>query len=353
MPRIEERASAMASLPRRQLLIGAGAMALGGCGRRTDAVTVSKTPPLDMDRLNRAMQEIAGRLRPGLLGVGLTNLESGEVFTFNGDRPFPLQSVFKAPLAAAVLAEADAGRLSLDERVTLAPMDLSPPWSPVADAWPARRDYSLAELMTEAVARSDNTAADVLMARIGGPGGVTAWLNAKRVEGVRIDRYERELQTEIVGLAPFRPDWKGEPAFQAARRTVPAGQQRRALAAYLADPRDTATPRGMLQWLDLLATGELLSAAATRRLLRIMTGGAGGAARIRAGLPKGAILAHKTGAGPTVAGVVSAVNDAGIVTLADKRRYSVAVFVAGATVAPHECEAAIAEATRALVRGLR
>jgi len=347
----------MASLPRRRLLIAAGALALAGCERRAKVVTTTPppaaTPPMDMKRLNRSIAAIAARVRPGVLGVGFSNLESGEAFTFNGDRPFPLQSVFKAPLAAAALAEVDAGRLSLDERVTLEPMDLSPPWSPIADAWPARRDYSLGELMTAAVATSDNTAADVLMARIGGPGAVTAWLNSKNIDAVRIDRYERELQTELVGLSPFRPAWKGEAAFQAARSTVPAARQRQALTVYLSDPRDTATPHGLLKFLGQLYAGALISPASTRRLLQIMASGATAGGRIRAGLPEGSAVAQKTGTGPTVQGIVSAMNDAALVRLPDERRYSVAVFLAGATLAPSACESAIAETTRALIRGAR
>ena len=297
------------------------------------------------------MGEIAARLRPGALGVGLMNLESGEVWTFDGDRRFPLQSVFKAPLAAAALSEVEAGRLSLQERLTLGPMDLSPPWSPIAEAWPRRRDYTVLELMTAALTVSDNTAADVLMGRIGGPGAVSAWLAGKHVEEVRIDRYEREIQTEMVGLEPFRPAWRGEAAFRAARAAVPAERQRQALAAYLADPRDTATPRGMLTFLNLLADGELLGRDLRRQLLGIMGAATTGQARIKAGLPPGSSFAHKTGTGPVVDGIASAINDVGLATLPDRRRYVMAVFLAGAALPPAACEAAIADVARALVRG--
>ncbi|CAN7356840.1 class A beta-lactamase [Phenylobacterium sp. LjRoot225] len=343
----------MASLPRRQLLIGAGALTLAACRPRMASMTAARTPPLDMTRLNREVADIAVRVQPGVLGVGMTNLDSGEVFTFDGDRRFPLQSVFKAPLAAAVLAETDAGQLSLDEAFSLKPMDLSPPWSPVADAWPTRRDYTARQLLSLAVSRSDNTAADVLMARIGGPGVVTAWLDAKRIDDLRVDRYERELQTDMMGLASFRPAWKGEAAFQAALAAVPLAQQRQAMRTYLSDPRDTATPRGILSFLDMLNAGELLSPASTRLLLQVMAASPTGAARLKAGLPRGSTLAHKTGTGRANVGFTSAVNDVGIAVLPDKRRYSMAVFVAGATLSPAACEAVIADVARALVRGVR
>ena len=78
-------------------------------------LTASRTPRLDMKRLD-ARGRRARRARPRrLLGFGLMNLESGEFWVRLGDRTFPMQSVFKLLLGAAVLAEVDAGRLRLAE----------------------------------------------------------------------------------------------------------------------------------------------------------------------------------------------------------------------------------------------
>jgi beta-lactamase class A len=264
-----------------------------------------------------------------------------------------MQSVFKAILGAAALAEVDAGRLSLDETIRLTDADISPPYSPVADAYPGRRDYTVAELLTLAVGGSDNTAADVRLRRIGGPGAVTAWLVNHDIKEVRVDRYERQLQTEIVGLASFRTAWKGEAAFVAALREVPAIERRAATARYLGDPQDTATPRGVLTFLYKLNAGELLSPSSTRRLLQIMTETQTGAARIKAGLPAGSKLAHKTGTARTDLGVNPAINDIGIVSLPDGRRYAVAIFLSGSTAGEADRDAILAAATRALVRAMR
>ena len=351
MSRIEAPETRMASLPRRRLIVGGAALAVAGC-RPASPVTAAHTPPLDMDLLNREVPKIAARLRPGRLGVGFMNLDSGQVWTRAGARPFPMQSVFKAPLASAVLAEVDAGRLSLDERIALKDMDLSP-WSAIAQAWPSRTTYTARELLAAAIRDSDNTAADVLMARIGGPGAVTAFLASKRINEIHVDRYERELQVDVLGMEPFRPAWRTQAAFQAAIATVPKPVRARALAAYLADPRDTATPRAMLHWLHELDDGDLIAPASRRLLLQLMTAAGQGAARIAAGLPKGSSLAHKTGTGPVEGGQASVVNDAGIVTLPDRRRYSLAVFIAGAGLAPDACDAAIADIARAAVRAAR
>ncbi|WP_374469002.1 class A beta-lactamase [Phenylobacterium sp.] len=308
-------------------------------------LTASTTPQLDMRRLDAGAAALAARAAPAALGFGLMNLESGEHYTMNGDRRFPMQSVFKAPLGAAALAEVDAGRLALDEAVIVEAQDLSPAWSPIADAWPARRDYTVGEILAAAVTDSDNTAADLLMKRIGGPGAVSAWLGAERLNEIRVDRYERELQTEIYGMSSFRPDWKG-PGFEQARATVPEATRRAAMAAYMRDPRDTATPRATLDFLLRLDRYELLSPASTRRLLQLMLATPRGRDRLLAGFPAGSRFAHKPGTSGTHLGITTAFNDVGLVTLPDRRSYAVAAFLSGSTLSPEGQAGLLAELGR-------
>jgi beta-lactamase class A len=327
---LQSLGGASASLGRRELLIGAGGLVLAGC-QKNEALTASHTPRLNMKRLDVEVAAIAARAAPGVLGFGLMNLESGEFWVRLGERPFPMQSVFKLPLGAAVLSEVDAGRLKLDETLQIEAEDLSPPWSPIADEWPGRRAYTVQELLAAAVSNSDNTAADLLMKRIGGPGAVSAWLQGKNVGGVRVDRYEREIQPDVYGMASFRPAWKGDAAFNAAKDTVPPPRRRAAMLAYMADPRDSATPGGMLGFLRRLDEGELVSPASTARLLTVMLGAPRGADRLKAGLPKDARFAHKTGSSGTDQGLNAAFNDVGIFTLADRRSYAIAAFLTGST----------------------
>jgi len=315
--------------------------------------TETDTPRLDAKRLDREMAAIAERARPGVLGVAVMNLESGEFWTFNGDRPFPLGTTIGAPLAAVVLSELDAGRLSLDERIAIGGEDLSPPPSPMADAWPARSAYTVRELLAAAVGGADNTATDVLMKRIGGPGAVTGWLRLKNIDQVRVDRYEREIQPDIAGMASFRQAWKGEPAFIRAMATVPPAARRAATEAFLRDPRDTATPRGYLQLLMGLNDGVLLSKPSAALLLQVMTAQGETAGRLKAGLPAGARLAHEGGSGRDDQGRAPVTNDAGVITLRDNRRYAVAVFLSGSTLGEAERDAVIADVGRVVVQGVR
>jgi beta-lactamase class A len=314
-------------------------------------MTASRTPVLDVEALDKEVTALVARARPGLLGFGVMNLESGQIWTLNGERAFPMQSVFKMLVGAAVLAEVDAGRLALSETVSIGAKQLSPPHSPIADAWPGRTIYTIEELLVEAVSNSDNTAADVLMKRIGGPGAVTAWLQSKKVDELRVDRYERELQPEALGMGSFRLAWKGA-GFATALASVPPERRSAAMQAYLRDPRDTATPRGMLVFLSRLDAGELLSAGSTRRLIAIMAASPRGPERLKAGLPSNAVFAHKIGTGATDRGVSSAYNDVGILTLADRRSYALAAFLTGST-APSEARAALlADLGRAVTRAV-
>ena len=309
-----------------------------------------ENPLFDPAKLTAQFQAVADRAPTGTLGVAVEDLTTGQVMSFNGERRFPVEGVAKAPLGAAVLAEVDAGRLKLDQTVTLEGEDLSPPYSPIADAWPGRKDYTIGELLERAVGDGDNTAADLLMREVGGPGAVTAWLQGRKVEHLDIDRYARQLQPDSLGLASFRADWKGEAAYRAALNTVPAQTRRRATLAYLADPKDTATPLGAVRFLEALNQNELLTPASTRRLIGLMLHSPAAPDRLRAALPKEARLAHMSGAARTDLGFSPVVNDIGVYRLKDGRKIAVAVFLSGSSLNPAEQGRLIADVGRIVIK---
>jgi len=157
---------------------------------------------LDRARLASDIGRIADAARPGVLGVGVAVLGTNEQWFLERDRPLPMQSVFKAPLGAAVLDAVDRGQLRLDSTVVLRERDLSVSYSPVAAAYPSRTQWTVEELVTRAVETSDNTAADVLMRMIGGPdlnGKIAYAFGAEFVE-VRINRWTHEVRApRLVG----------------------------------------------------------------------------------------------------------------------------------------------------------
>lgn len=342
------------NLARRHVLIGMGA-GLASCAQPSTRHTVPLS--LDKARLEREFAAIAARARPGLLNAGISIIATGEAWVADDRTRMPLQSVFKAALAGAALAEVDAGRLRLDERISVTAEDLSPLSTVMNAAWPTPPDGHVVimpaiDLIALAVQQSDNTAADVIMKRIGGPGAVTAWLRSKQINDFAVDRYERELQQELAGMPPFRPEWKDKAAWLAARDSESSESREAAANAYLADSRDTTTVPAALQFLRLLALGQLLSPSSTSLLLRLMTHTDTGVGRLRAGLPASASLAHKTGTAPTDLGRTPAVNDVGIVTLVDGRQFAIAVFLAGSTATEAERDQLIADTARLAIRAI-
>ncbi|MEX2179310.1 MAG: class A beta-lactamase [Gemmatimonadaceae bacterium] len=308
---------------------------------------------LDRGALQRDVNAIAARARPATIGVAVRDLATGDTWSLNGARRFPMQSVFKLALGAVVLATVDRGALSLADTIRLTTADLSPPYSAISARFPARTAYTVEELLVAAAGGSDNTAADVLTARVGGPAAVTRWLEANGVSDLRVDRYEREFQMELSDMPPFRPEWRTDSAFLRALHLVPAERRRAAAAAYLADPRDTATPIASVGFLEQLVLEHLLSPASTARLLRIATETTTGARRIRAGIPADATLAHKTGSARPDLGVTPAINDIGVVTFVDGRRVILAIYLAGSTLPYQQAESLLADVTRAVIAALR
>lgn len=104
------------------------------------------------------------RLRAGVFGL---DMRSGAFFDVAGDQPFSAASLIKIPVAAALLAAVDRGLISLDESLVMRASDIgggsgSLQYFPVGSRFTVRR---LGELM---IRRSDNTATNMLIVRLGG-----------------------------------------------------------------------------------------------------------------------------------------------------------------------------------------
>ncbi len=309
----------------------------------------------DKAALDKGVAKIERRAK-GRLGVALIDLKDRRLWSYRGAETFPMQSVFKLPLAVAVLQQVEAGKLRLDQPLTITRKDLSLFHSPLARQFKGESaTYPVQELIRLAAGMSDNTAADRLMREIGGPQVVTAMLRAGGVQGLSVDRYERQFQPEIYGLKGFGWDEVvDEQGFRAELKALKSDRRLAALAEALKDRRDASTPEASARFLEGFAEGNWLrDPAHTALLTRIITDTPIGADRIKAGLPAGSTLAHRTGAGLTTDGVNHATNDIGIAALPDGRRFVIAIYLAGSRVDANEREAALAEVARLAVSAQR
>ncbi|MEO8141815.1 MAG: serine hydrolase [Sphingomicrobium sp.] len=242
----------------------------------------------DMVTVERQLAYLVGS-RSGEYGIAALDLSNGRSVSINGDEPFPLASTVKLAVAGAYLAQVDHGRRNLNDRIG------------------SRSAAQLIELM---LTRSDNAATDVLIRNLGGPGSVQEWLNFNNLPGIRIDRTIAQLLS--------------------AKRD-------------LMDRRDSGSPLSMIAFLRQLDRGTMLKPQSRAYLLSAMGRCITGRNRMKALLPTGTRVEHKTG---TLNGLTG---DVGFITMPDGRRLAVAFFARGGTDRPRT----IAEAAKAIYDGFR
>lgn len=275
--------------------------------------------------LQHALTQLADQARPGTLGITISDLQSGRTWGVNAERPFPMMSVFKAPLGATVLSGVETGALSLDQSVIIRRKELMTTGvSRIAATFHGDQEtFTIRQLLEATVSHSDNTGADVLLKLVGGPARVTAFLRHHGIQGLRVDRGEDQIARQLEGKAALRA--LGRPA----QNETPAQKDarlREGYTAYLNDPRDRATPDAAARFLKKLWQGQLLSASSTRLLLGLLYGQTI-PDRLRAGIPAGVRLADKCGTSYTIDGMTAAFNDIGILTWPDGHTVIVSAFL--------------------------
>lgn len=240
----------------------------------------------DMVSVERQLAYLVGS-KSGEYGIAALDLTNGRSVSINGDEPFPLASTIKLAVAGAYLAQVDHGRRSLNDQIG---------------------SRSAAQLIEVMLTRSDNAATDVLIRNLGGPGHVQEWLNFNNMSGIRVDR-------TIAQLLGAKRD--------------------------LFDRRDSGSPLAMIAFLRQLDRGTMLKPESRAYLLSAMGRCITGRNRMKALLPAGTRVEHKTG---TLNGLTG---DVGFITMPDGRRLAVAFFARGGSDRPRT----IAEAARAIYDG--
>lgn len=262
------------------------------------------------------------------VGISVTDVAQGWTASVAGDQTFPQQSVSKLWVALTVLQAVDDGALHLDQWVVMRPEDRSVFYQPLASRirGPNGLNITLADLLRHALIESDNAANDKLIAEVGGAGVVTEAIARKGLKGLAVGGTERDVQTKTAGLV-WKPEYGMTWIWKTAREQLPEAVRDQALATYLANPPDGATPNGITTALAGLKRGELLSRASTDFMLGLMGEARTGTNRLRGGLTPGWTLAHKTGTGPDWRGASVGINDVGLLTAPDGRTYAVAVMI--------------------------
>jgi beta-lactamase class A len=306
-------------------------------------------PDSTLHLLARDIELLAARAG-GSVGLAIEHLESGVRLSLRGGERYPMASVYKLPIALEVLHRVACDSLSLEDTVTVTPADLR-----TGSGWIAERfrrhgpRFALGTLLEAMLLDSDNTASDLLLRIAGGPPRVQARLRALGVAGIRIDRFEIEMALDYHGVSDVPPDstWTLQKLYE-TRAAVPVDKRVEAAAAWIQDPRDTTTPDAMVDLLVKVFRNEALGPDETSRLLEILERARTGPERLRGMLPPETPVSHKTGTWSSTAGIIGAVNDAGIIALpGDAGHLAIAVFVKASNRGPTRIERAIARIARA------
>lgn len=263
----------------------------------------------------------------GTVGIAVRSIDKGWTVEANGTQLLPQQSVSKLWVAMAVLDYRDAGRLRLDDPVTVTREDLTLFHQPIA-AMVKGDGYrtTVGELLQRALTMSDNTANDRLLRFIGGPDTVRNFIRRKGLGDIRFGPGERLLQSKTAGLE-WRPEFSLGNAFSRARASLPVAVRAEAYHSYIADPPDGAAPRAIAAALAKLKQGNLLSPDSTRYLIETMESSRTGKQRLRGAVPSDWTFGHKTGTGQDLEGRTAGYNDVGILMAPDGRSYTVAVMI--------------------------
>jgi beta-lactamase class A len=196
----------------------------------------------------------------GRIGLYAENIKTGAKLSWRADERFVMCSTFKASLAACVLSRVDRGEDDLEKPIYYSAADMQDWHAPVAQRNLVRGFLSVGEMCEAAVEQSDNTCANLLLSRIGGPPALTT--------------FWREIGDQVTRLDDPEPF---------LNRTPPR------------DPRNTTTPAAMANTLRSLVLARVLSEASRSIFTEWLIGCQTGDNRLRAGLPGSWVIGDKTG----------------------------------------------------------
>lgn len=247
------------------------------------------------DLHERIKQIIASK--NAVVGVSIIGNSGQDKISINGDRRFPLQSVFKFHIGLFMLSEIDKGKFSLDQKVEIQKKDLLPDlWSPLREENPEGGSFPISKLIEYSVSLSDNVTCDALLRLLAGPSAVEKYFTKNGIKDISIKLNEEELQK----------NWD----LMLQNSTTPKASNK-ALEKFYNNKKKLLSPKSYDFFWKAMRETET------------------GMNRLKGQLPANTIVAHKTGSSGVnqQTGITAAVNDTGIVFLPNGKHFFISVFV--------------------------
>jgi len=262
------------------------------------------------DKIMKAISTLDGKV-----GIAVIGLDFKAEFSIKSTEHFPMQSVYKFPLALAVLDKIEKGAgpsYAMNIHIPRQNLDANT-WSPMLKDYPEGDiNMTLGTLLMYAISKSDNNACDVLFALFGGTAYTDKYIHGLGVKNIAIKATEAEM----------KKSWEVQYT-------------------------NSSTPADMAQLLKLYYDNKVLTGAGKDSLMKWMEKSENSPKRIKGLLPGDAIVAHKTGTSNTNDhGVTAATNDIGIITLPNGRHLALVVFVSDYKGGVAKGESVIAEISK-------
>ena len=266
----------------------------------------------NIDQLRQELNQVISA-KNATIGISIKSIEDKDTLSINGNLNAPLMSVFKFHIALAVLNEVDKGKLKLNQKFFIKKENLLPEtWSPIREDFPDGNMYlTLDQLLRYTVSHSDNNGCDILLELISGTETVQKFIHKKGIKDIVIKLNEQQMQT-----------WEN---------------------LYV----NTTTPLATTELLEKFYKGKILKKETTKYLHQIMVETSRGLTWMKAGLPEGTELAHRTGiSGTNENNVRAAMNDVGIVTLPNGKHFIISIYLKNITENREDTEKIIADLTK-------
>lgn len=247
------------------------------------------------EALRQKIQQIVST-KNAIVGVSIIGNDGKDTISLNGEQHYPMQSVFKFHIALAVLSQIDKGKFSLDQKIEIQKKDLIPNlYSPIRVDYPNGVALPISKILEYTVSSSDNVGCEVLLRLIGGPKIVEDYFVKNHIKDVSIKVNEEQQQA----------DW----ALQFENWTTPKAANETLVKFYNNKKKMLSQKSYDFIWKTMRETET-------------------GVNRLKGQLPKGTIVAHKTGSsGVNKDGLTAAVNDIGIIFMPNGKYFFISVFV--------------------------
>jgi beta-lactamase class A len=192
-------------------------------------------PPPVRERLERLV-----RAFPGTLGIAIKNLDTGESFAVNGDIRFPTASLIKVAVMVETYHQIAEGKFGAETAVALAESDKAGDEPVVLNQLHPGISLTVSDLLALMIAFSDNTATNLLVNRVG---------------AANVDR--RMAAYGLPNTKIFRPTFRDGHAdvFPEEEKEFGLGM---------------TTPAEMTRLMELIASGKVVSRAASDAMLALM-----------------------------------------------------------------------------------